>query len=93
MEKLDYEKKLAELKRKQANTNLIYLGSGLVGGIGGLTYAVVKQKSFWGKVGFFILGSLVVGVPVRMAMIARTNKLNEKRENLENEYNESKNKK
>lgn len=92
MNDLEYQNKLSDLDKKAKNTVLVYSTAGLVGGIAGLGYAVYKQKTFWGKVGFFILGSLAVGVPVRIAMISKANSLVAEKEKLQNEYNASKSK-
>lgn len=64
-EKADKEKndKIIDLKRK--NTNIWYIQSGVAfaGSVAGLMYAFKTDKSFWGKLGYWILGGIIVGVP------------------------------
>jgi hypothetical protein len=55
--------KIIDLKKKNRNVNLIQGGLAVGGSILGLVYAFKKNKKFWGKVGYWILGGIVVGVP------------------------------
>ena len=68
------EKRVIELGAK----NQIILGTwsalSLAGGIGGVIYASKQGKGFWGKVGFFFLGSIAVSLPV--GLIARPKLIN-----------------
>jgi hypothetical protein len=46
-----------EAKKRQNLINSAYT----LGGITGLAYSFAKKKTFWGYVGFMLLGSIVVG--------------------------------
>src|SRR6185503_1811975 len=90
MTQLEYENQKAIISRKINNTNLVFASAGLVGGVGGIVYAVKKGKGFWGGVGCFILGSLIVGVPTRIGMVARYNNLKEQQDKLDAQYKANK---
>lgn len=59
----DSTNKVIDLKKKNRNVNIIQGGLAFGGSVAGLMYAIKMKKSFWGKVGYWILGGLIVGVP------------------------------
>lgn len=63
------EEKLLEINSLKAKNNTAlgtWMAVGLLGSIGGVVVAHKMGYKFWGKVGFFILGGMVVGVPLRL---------------------------
>ncbi len=59
-----------QLKAKNMNILLASSGISLLGNVAGLVYAIQTKKSGWGKVGWFFLGGIIVGVP--SGIIARS---------------------
>lgn len=60
----NYKTKKMEKENKQS---ALKMGLASAGALGGLYYAFTKKKSFWGYVGFFILGSIagqLVGIAI-----------------------------
>ena len=72
------EEKKAEvalLEGKNLNASMIWGTVGLLGSIGGVVVAHRMGYKFWGKVGFFFLGGMITGVPLRLIF---ANKINER---------------
>jgi len=85
----DLNDEISEIVKDSNNIKYIQAGLAFSGSIAGLVYAINKKKSFWGKVGFWILGGLIIGVPtgvVANVMISNKNeeikKINKKISNL-----------
>lgn len=54
---------------------------GLAGGVAGAYYANKQNKSFWGKIGFFLLGDMAARVP---AILFYSSKLSENKAKIDN---------
>jgi len=69
--------------------NIKYIQAGLAfsGSVAGLVYAINKKKSFWGKVGFWILGGLIIGVPTGVAANVMINNKNEEARKITKQIN------
>lgn len=52
---------LEQLKAKQKTLQFQNASIGLLGGIGGVAYSNKTNGGFWRGVGYFILGSFIVG--------------------------------
>jgi predicted PurR-regulated permease PerM len=77
-----------EIKRLQEKNQSTYIGAAgvqLLGGIGGVIYAHQNNYKFWGKVGFFFLGTIVTGIVAGMVIRPILIKRNAKIEILKNE--------
>lgn len=61
--KQDKENEIIDLSSNISTIQSIGLSVAVIGGIGGAFYAYKKGKGFWGKFGFFCLGSFLIGVP------------------------------
>lgn len=72
----DIEKEIIDLKSKNKTVFIVQGGLSFAGSVGGLIYAIKKNKSFWGKVGFWILGGLIVTVPSGIAANLINNRRN-----------------
>ena len=81
----EIDNQIIDLKSKSRKINYIQGGLAFAGSVGGLVYAFKKNKSFWGKVGFWILGGLIVGVPTSVVANVINNSRNAEIEKLENE--------
>ena len=79
--------KIIDLKSRNRNITYIQGGLAFAGSIGGLIYAINSKKSFLGKVGFWFLGGLIVGVPSAIAANFVNNNRNTEIEKLELEKN------
>ncbi len=64
-----------ELEQKLARIQMVQVTIGSAGFTAGLVYAFMKKKSFWGYVGFGMLGGLVIGGIAAVAMLPVTTKL------------------
>jgi len=60
--------KVVDLKAKNSTMNYTWTALGLAGGVLGVIYAIKTKKSFWGKVGFYFLGTAIVSIPAGMVM-------------------------
>ena len=72
------EEKKAEitlLQGKNLNASMTWATVGFLGSIGGVIIAHKMGYKFWGKVGFFFLGGMVTGIPMRLIY---ANKINER---------------
>jgi hypothetical protein len=58
---------ISQLKQKNTNALVASAGISFLGNIGGLMYAINTKKSGWGKVGYFFLGGILVGIPISIA--------------------------
>jgi hypothetical protein len=65
---------IEKLERKNQNVYLAGAGISLLGSVGGVIYASKTGKSFWGKVGWWFLGGIIVGVPAGITVRAINNK-------------------
>lgn len=64
------------LKQKNTNIAIAATGISILGNVAGLLYAIQTKKSGWGKVGWFFLGGIIVGIPsgiVGRAMVVKNN--------------------
>jgi len=88
-EKADKDKadKIIDLKRKNNNVWYIQSGVAFAGSVGGLIYAFKHNKSFLGKVGYWILGGIIVGVPAGVVAHLANSKRNAEIAKLEGEEN------
>lgn len=68
METPNLGKTPTEIKAEALRVNLIRGSIGLAGSIGFCAYAFHKGFGFWGKVGMFFLGGIVVGIPANIVM-------------------------
>lgn len=72
---------IEKLNSKNKNIVMAAGGVSLLGNIAGLLYAINTKKSGWGKVGWFFLGGIIVGIPsgiIGRSMITNNNaKINE----------------
>jgi hypothetical protein len=57
---------IIELQGKNSNANAVWGSVSLLGSIGGVVLAHKMGYKFWGKVGFFFLGGMVTGLPMRL---------------------------
>ena len=57
---------IIELQGKNNNANIVWGSVSLLGSIGGVVLAHKMGYKFWGKVGFFFLGGMVTGLPMRL---------------------------
>jgi hypothetical protein len=57
---------IIELQGKNNNANAVWGTVSLLGSIGGVVLAHKMGYKFWGKVGFFFLGGMITGVPMRL---------------------------
>lgn len=57
---------IIELQGKNNNANTVWGTVSLLGSIGGVVLAHKMGYKFWGKVGFFFLGGMITGVPMRL---------------------------
>jgi hypothetical protein len=57
---------IIELQGKNNNANYTWGTVSLLGSIGGVILAHKMGYKFWGKVGFFFLGGMVTGLPMRL---------------------------
>lgn len=57
---------IVELQGKNNNANIVWGSVSLLGSIGGVVVAHKMGYKFWGKVGFFFLGGMVTGLPMRL---------------------------
>lgn len=57
---------IIELQGKNNNANYTWGTVSLLGSIGGVVLAHKMGYKFWGKVGFFFLGGMVTGLPMRL---------------------------
>ena len=57
---------IIELQGKNNNANRVWGSVSLLGSIGGVVLAHKMGYKFWGKVGFFFLGGMVTGLPMRL---------------------------
>jgi hypothetical protein len=62
-------------KQKLNNITLIIGGFGLLGGIGGVIYSRRTGGGFWRGVGYYFVGSLALGLPLRLALTPAINKV------------------
>lgn len=63
------EEKLLEINSLKAKNDTAlgtWMAVGLLASIGGVVVAHKMGYKFWGKVGFFFLGGIIVGVPLRL---------------------------
>lgn len=66
---------IIELQGKNNNANIVWGSVTLLGNIGGVILAHKMGYKFWGKVGFFFLGGIVTGLPMRLVY---ANKISER---------------
>jgi len=66
---------IIELQGKNNNANVVWGSVILLGNIGGVILAHKMGYKFWGKVGFFFLGGVVTGLPMRLVY---ANKISER---------------
>ena len=62
-------------QQKLNNITLIIGGFGLLGGIGGVIYSNRTGGGFWRGVGYYFVGSLALGLPLRLALTPSINKI------------------
>jgi len=62
-------------KQKINNITLIIGGFSILGGIGGVMYSHKTGGGFWRGVGYYFLGSLALGLPLRLALTPSINKV------------------
>lgn len=68
---------IPDLKRKKENLLYTSYGVGLLGGVAGTILAISKNKKFWTCVGYWIIGSIAIGVPARIIIHNRITKINQ----------------
>lgn len=61
-------------KKKMINANMYAGLASAIGGIAGIVYNMKTKGGFWRGAGFFILGSLAVGVPARIIIYSNLSK-------------------
>jgi hypothetical protein len=64
-----------QLKQKKNNLLLTSYSVGTIAGVGAAIYAISKKKKFWTIIGWWIVGSIAVGVPSRLFIHKRINKI------------------
>jgi hypothetical protein len=61
MELVNNQNRINELEAENAAITLKSQAIGTLGGVGGVIYANKQNKTFWGKVGYFMIGSIITG--------------------------------
>lgn len=82
------ENQIIDLKAKNKNVWRVQGAVALSGSVAGLVYAINKKKSFWGKVGWWVLGGIVVGGVAGTGAYLINSKRNAEIEKLELESKE-----
>jgi hypothetical protein len=80
---MENQERIIELKNKIAMNNYIVSGLSLTGGIAGVFIAAKRGNKFWGKVGYFVAGSILVGLAAGIATAPKTVKLVSELQTLE----------
>jgi F0F1-type ATP synthase assembly protein I len=77
------QEKINEINAKLNTTNYVVSGLSLAGGVLGVMLAARRGNGFWGRVGYFFAGSILVGVAAGIATAPKSAKLIAERQNLE----------
>ncbi len=88
--KAQYQQEITRIEGKMKEINIIRAGAGMAGGIAGLTFAVVKKKKFWTRVGFYILGGMIVGSATYMLLEPKKQRLRTERDVLREKMKDAK---
>lgn len=80
--------KITLLQSKNINAGYTWGTVGLLGSIGGVFVAHKMGYKFWGKVGFFFLGGMVAGLPMRLILANKMVERNAEITKLQNEVSQ-----
>lgn len=68
------QEKVLEIETKNKNMYYVLSALTLAGGVAGVLYGVKKKKSFLTKVGYYFLGSAILGIPSGIIIVPKINK-------------------
>ena len=83
-EELEHEISLVQAEAKSLNVKIGAISLG--GSIAGAMYAGSQKESFWKKVGWFLLGGTIVGIPTTLIFADKVADIQQRYNELKDKY-------